>query len=66
MPAIAEQCRRAFGAALTTGQTVDDVEAWPDRISAVSRISTTPRSPVFDIRRSVTAKLLPEETEPTG
>ncbi|MCB1971044.1 MAG: insulinase family protein [Geminicoccaceae bacterium] len=58
---------RAFGAALTTGQTVDDVEAWPDRISAVSieDINNAAKL-VFDIRRSVTAKLLPEETEPTG
>ncbi|MGQ3047206.1 MAG: M16 family metallopeptidase [Niveispirillum sp.] len=27
----------AFGVALTTGQTVEDVEAWPDRIAAVTR-----------------------------
>ena len=27
----------AFGVALTTGQTVADVEAWPDRIAAVTR-----------------------------
>ena len=26
----------AFGMALTTGHTVDDVEAWPDRIKAVT------------------------------
>jgi zinc protease len=25
-----------FGAALTTGSTVEDVEAWPDRIKAVT------------------------------
>ena len=25
-----------YGAALTTGSTVDDVRAWPDRIRAVS------------------------------
>ncbi len=27
----------AFGVALTTGQTVEDVEVWPDRIAAVTR-----------------------------
>jgi zinc protease len=27
----------AFGVALTTGQTVEDVETWPDRIAAVTR-----------------------------
>jgi zinc protease len=27
----------AFGVALTTGQSVEDVETWPDRIAAVTR-----------------------------
>jgi zinc protease len=31
----------AFGLALTTGQTVDDVEAWPDRIGKVTSTEVT-------------------------
>jgi zinc protease len=31
------QLARTFGVALTSGQTVDDVQAWPDRIDAVTR-----------------------------
>ena len=55
---------RVFGAALTTGQTVEDVEAWPDRIRAVTvdQVNAAART-VFDINRSTTGILLPAEGE---
>jgi zinc protease len=51
---------RAFGAALTSGQTVEDVEAWPARIGAVTaaQVDAAARF-LFDARRSVTGQLLP-------
>lgn len=51
---------RLFGAALASGRTVDDVEAWPDRISAVTRdqVLAVARA-VLDSDRSVTAVLTP-------
>ncbi len=53
---------RAFGRAFTQGRTVEDVEAWPDRIAAVTaeQILAAAKS-VLDRRRSVTGILLPEE-----
>ncbi len=54
---------RVIGAALVAGQTLEDVEAWPERIGAVTaeQINAVARS-VFDERRSVTAVLEPEPT----
>lgn len=51
---------RVFGAALTTGLGVDDVEAWPARIEAVTveQVNAAARR-VLDPRRSVTGLLLP-------
>jgi zinc protease len=51
------------GAALVTGQTLDDVAAWPDRIAAVTpaQIQEAARA-VFVERNSVTGILLPERT----
>ncbi|MCB1883179.1 MAG: insulinase family protein [Geminicoccaceae bacterium] len=51
---------RIFGVALTTGQTVADVEAWPDRIAAVTpdEVMAAARL-VLDPDRSVTGRLLP-------
>ena len=51
------------GAALATGQTLDDVAAWPDRIGAVTpaQIQEAARA-VFVERNSVTGILLPERT----
>lgn len=51
------------GAALATGQTLDDVAAWPDRIAAVTpaQIQEAARA-VFVERNSVTGILLPERT----
>jgi zinc protease len=61
-----------LGVALAVGQTVDEVEAWPDRIAAVTRdqIEAAAKS-VFDINRSATGLLLPaaagaDGSEPAG
>ena len=51
---------RAFGVALTTGQQVGDVEAWPARIAAVTadQVLAAARH-VLRPEQSVTAVLLP-------
>ena len=51
------------GAALATGQTLDDVASWPDRIAAVTpaQIREAARA-VFVDRNAVTGILLPEHT----
>ncbi|MBO6782107.1 MAG: insulinase family protein [Alphaproteobacteria bacterium] len=55
---------RVFGAALASGETVEDVEAWPDRIRAVTaeQVNAAARA-VLDTRRSTTGVLLPAEGE---
>ena len=52
-----------FGRALTAGQTVEDVEAWPERIAAVTadQVNAAARA-VLRAESSVTAELLPEPT----
>lgn len=51
-----------FGQALTTGLTVDEVEAWPRLIDAVTPAQILEAAKhVFDARRSVTGYLLPKE-----
>lgn len=54
---------RIFGRALTTGQTVAEVEEWPERIRAVTaeQVNAAAKA-VFDDRRSATGLLLPEPT----
>jgi zinc protease len=54
---------RIFGAALTTGQSVEDVEAWPERIEAVTaaRVNAAAKA-LLRAERSVTAYLLPKPT----
>jgi len=54
---------RAFGAALTSGETVADVEDWPDRIAAVTAddVIAAARA-VLRPEASVTGRLLPGET----
>jgi zinc protease len=54
---------RVFGRALTTGSTVADVEAWPDRIATVTveQVMAAARA-VFRDESSVTGVLLPEPT----
>jgi zinc protease len=50
---------RSFGTALTTGRTVADVEAWPDRIAAVEADQVNAAAAfVFRPERSVTARLV--------
>jgi zinc protease len=51
----------SFGQALTTGNTIADVERWPQRIAAVTReeVDSAARA-VLDPRRSVTGWLEPE------
>jgi zinc protease len=52
---------RWYGAALTTGSTVADVQAWPDRIRAVSAESIREAARTWlDRRRSVTGYLVKE------
>jgi zinc protease len=55
---------RVIGSALATGRTVADVEAWPDRIGAVTvaEVDAAARL-VFDERQSVTSVLLPAPRE---
>jgi zinc protease len=50
----------AIGTALTSGQTIDDVENWPEHIKAVtpSQVLAEARK-LFKIERSVTGMLLP-------
>lgn len=51
---------RAFGAALTTGLTIEDVESWPSRIAAVTveEVMAAARL-VIDDKRAVTGRLIP-------
>ncbi len=51
---------RILGMALTTGRTIADVEAWPDRIGAVTvaQVNAAARA-VFRSEQSVTSLLLP-------
>ncbi|MCE6958598.1 insulinase family protein [Cereibacter sphaeroides] len=55
---------RRYGAALTTGLTVEDVERWPEVLQAVTpeEVVATARE-VFDRRRAVTGWLEQEEEE---
>ena len=54
---------RVVGGALVVGRTIEDVEAWPDRIGTVTvdAVNKAARS-LFTNKGSVTAILLPEET----
>ncbi len=55
---------RIYGVALTTGQTVRDIEEWPSRIEAVSakQVQDVARK-YLKPQRSVTGILLPQKTE---
>ncbi len=57
----------AFGSALTSGRTIEDVESWPQRIAAVTReqIEEAARA-VMREGGSVTSLLLPETAGPGG
>ncbi len=54
----------ALGSALVTGRTVDEVEAWPDRIAAVTvdQVTAAARA-VLGVPGRVTGLLLPATTE---
>ena len=54
---------QVIGAALSTGQTIEDVESWPERIAAVTveQINAAARK-VFVTKNSVTSHLLPKES----
>jgi zinc protease len=55
---------RWYGAALTTGSTVERVKSWPDRIRAVSAEAVQSAARAWlDKRRSVTGYLIKDETK---
>jgi len=51
---------RVFGAALTTGRTIEDIESFPERVEAVTldQVKAAAKA-VFDEARSVTGVLRP-------
>ena len=50
---------RWYGAALTTGLTIEQIKTWPDRLRAVTADDVrTPRAKWLDKRRSVTGYLI--------
>lgn len=54
---------RRYGWALAVGRTVEDVEAWPERISKVTREDVQRVAAQYlDIRGSVTGYLIPDQT----
>ncbi len=54
---------RSFGVALATGGTVEDVEAWPERIGAVTAEQVNAAAEyVLRPERSVTGRLIPAPT----
>jgi zinc protease len=56
---------RRYGWAMTTGQTVEDVEAWPARIAKVTLDDVKQAAAEYlDIRRSVTGQLLLPAADP--
>ena len=58
---------RVFGSALTTGSTIEDVEAWPERIAAVTPESVMVAAErVFDRTQSVTGRLVPAGPSAAG
>ncbi|HLH12020.1 MAG TPA: pitrilysin family protein [Methylovirgula sp.] len=50
-----------YGASLTTGLTLEDIAAWPERIEAVTAADVTKALHFLDRQRSVTGFLLPVE-----
>ncbi|MEE8226793.1 MAG: pitrilysin family protein [Kiloniellales bacterium] len=55
---------RILGTALVTGQTVEDIENWPERIEAVSleQVNAAAKAVLASDKRSATGLLLPEPT----
>ena len=57
---------RKYGVALTTGLTVQDVQAWPEMLQAVTADDVMAAADaLFDRRRSVTAYLMSDDEEVT-
>ena len=58
---------RVLGEALATGQSVEDVESWPDRVAAVTpeQVAQAAKA-VLNINASVTGLLLPDPKAPPG
>jgi len=55
---------RRYGWGLASGQTIEDIEAWPDRIEAVTLEDVNAAAKtVFDIRSSVTGYLMRDASE---
>ena len=53
---------RIYGSTLTTGGTIEDIEAWPDRIKAVTPAQVRDVAARYLVpNRSVTGYLLPVE-----
>ncbi len=52
---------RIFGAALLAGQSIEEIEAWPEMVAkvTVADVNAAARA-VLDLRRSVTGQLLPK------
>ncbi|MBI3446985.1 MAG: insulinase family protein [Magnetospirillum sp.] len=56
---------QTFGEALTCGVSVDEVEAWPERIAAVTpELVAAAAKAVFEPKASVTGLLLPDANAP--
>lgn len=57
---------RIVGGALAVGQTVEEIEAWPERINAVTKadVDAAARA-LFRIERSATGWLLPSDEAPS-
>jgi zinc protease len=56
---------RWFGAALTTGGSVEQVQSWPDRIRSVNVEAVNAAAKTWlDMRRSVTGYLVKDTAHP--
>ena len=51
-----------YGASLTTGLSLADIQAWPDRIEAVTAADVAAAMPLLERRRGVSGYLLEAET----
>lgn len=57
---------RVIGGALATGQTVEDVEAWPERIDAISKADVDAAiKALFRLNWSATGWLMPDDGAPS-
>ena len=56
---------RIVGSALATGRRINDIEDWPNKISNVTRDDVIAAAKwVFNVKRSLTATLLPKKESP--